>query len=45
MSLELIRELVDKMIFCQAEKANSKQEQRIKIYYNCIGKINNIPNM
>lgn len=30
---------VDKIIVYQAEKVNGKQEQRIKIYYNCIGAI------
>jgi len=44
-SPELIREFVDKIIVYQAEKVNGKQEQRIKIYYNCIGAINNIPNV
>jgi len=38
-SPELIREFVDKTIVYQAEKVNGKQEQRIKIYYNCIGTI------
>ena len=38
-SPELIREFVDKIIVYQAEKVNGKQEQRIKIYYNCIGAI------
>lgn len=36
---ELIREFVDKIVVYQAEKINGKQEQRIKIYYNCIGTI------
>ncbi|HJF30720.1 MAG TPA: DUF4368 domain-containing protein, partial [Sporosarcina psychrophila] len=36
---ELIREFVDKIIVYQAEKINGKQDQRIKIYYNCIGAI------
>lgn len=36
---ELIREFVDKIIVYQAEKVDGKQEQRIKIYYNCIGAI------
>lgn len=36
---ELIREFIDKIIVYQAEKINGKQEQRIKIYYNCIGAI------
>lgn len=36
---ELIREFVDKIVVYQAEKVNGKQEQRIKIYYNCIGAI------
>lgn len=31
--------LVDKIIVYQVEKVNGKQEQRIKIYYNCIGAI------
>lgn len=42
-SPELIREFVDKIIVYQAQKVNGKQEQRIKIYYNCIGAIENIP--
>ena len=42
---ELIREFVDKINVYQAEKVNGKQELCIKIYYNCIGVINNIPNV
>ncbi len=42
---ELIREFVDKIIVYQAEKINGKQEQRIKIYYNCIGAIEIEPNV
>jgi hypothetical protein len=38
-SPELIREFVNKIVVYQAEKINGKQEQRIKIYYNCIGAI------
>ena len=41
---ELIREFVDKIIVYQAEKVDGKQEQRIKIYYNCIGAIEIEPN-
>lgn len=44
-SPELIREFVDKIIVYQAEKVNGKQEQCIKIYYNCIGAIEIEPNV
>src|SRR5699024_1847711 len=36
---ELIRTFVDKIIIYQAEKVNGQTEQRVKIYYNCIGAI------
>jgi len=36
---------IDKIIVYQAEKVDGKQEQHIEIYYNCIGAINNIPNV
>jgi len=42
---ELIRDFVDKIIVYQVEKVNGKQEQRIKIYYNCIGAIEIEPNV
>lgn len=44
-SPELIRDFVDKIIVYQVEKVNGKQEQRIKIYYNCIGAIEIEPNV
>ena len=40
---EIIREFVDKIIVFKAEKANGKRQQKIRIYYNCIGAID-IPN-
>ena len=36
---EIIREFVDKIIFFKAEKVNGKRQQKIRIYYNCIGAI------
>ncbi|EAC5125925.1 DUF4368 domain-containing protein [Listeria monocytogenes] len=36
---ELIRAFVDQTIVYKAEKVNGKQEQYIKVYYNCIGVI------
>src|SRR5690625_605869 len=44
-SPELIRDFVNKIVVYQAEKVNGKQEQRIKIYYNCIGAIEIEPNV
>jgi CTP:molybdopterin cytidylyltransferase MocA len=40
---EIIREFVDKIIVFKAEKINGKRQQKIRIYYNCIGAID-IPN-
>ena len=40
---EIIREFVDKIIVFKAEKVNGKRQQKIRIYYNCIGAID-IPN-
>ena len=36
---EIIREFVDKIIVFKAEKVNGKRQQKIRIYYNCIGAI------
>lgn len=41
---EIIREFVDKIIVFKAEKVNGKRQQKIRIYYNCIGAID-IPKM
>ena len=40
---EIIREFVDKIIVFKTEKINGKRQQKIRIYYNCIGAID-IPN-
>jgi hypothetical protein len=40
---EIIREFVDKIIVFKAEKLNGKRQQKIRIYYNCIGAIE-LPN-
>ena len=40
---EIIREFVDKIIVFKAEKVNGKRQQKIRIYYNCIGAIE-LPN-
>ncbi|MFY9426944.1 MAG: DUF4368 domain-containing protein [Caldicoprobacterales bacterium] len=40
---EIISEFVDKIIVFKAEKINGKRQQKIRIYYNCIGAID-IPN-
>jgi hypothetical protein len=40
---EIIREFVDKIIVFKVEKVNGKRQQKIRIYYNCIGAID-IPN-
>lgn len=36
---EIIREFVDKIIVFKAENVNGKRQQKIRIYYNCIGVI------
>jgi len=36
---ELTRDFIDKIVVYQAENVNGKNEQQIKIYYNCIGAI------
>ena len=41
---EIIREFVDKIIVFKAEKVDGKRQQKIRIYYNCIGAID-IPKM
>lgn len=41
---EIIREFVDKIIVFKAEKLDGKRQQKIRIYYNCIGAID-IPKM
>lgn len=40
---EIIREFVNKIIVFKAEKIDGKRQQKIRIYYNCIGAID-IPN-
>ena len=40
---EIIREFVDRIIVFKAEKVNGKRQQKIRIYYNCIGAIE-LPN-
>jgi site-specific DNA recombinase len=41
---EIIREFVDKIMVFKAEKVDGKRQQKIRIYYNCIGAID-IPKM
>ena len=36
---EIIREFVDKIIVFKAQKIDGKRQQKIRIYYNCIGAI------
>ncbi len=36
---EIIRAFIDKIIVFKAEKVDGKRQQRIRIFYNCIGTI------
>ena len=37
---EIIRAFIDKIIVFKAEKVDGKRQQRIRIFYNCIGAVN-----